>query len=178
MAADTRNGVAAVVDKLGPLGVQVEERLPAIDLAAQSDLADKLFDVVVDSESEKPSLLRDYFEVLQQREVCMSAWDRFLAEWDAFLCPAACRAARRTDETEVVLDGAVVPKDEADRMGIPAALSPVNGCPAIALPIGTDRQGLPIGVLLIARQWQDERLLKIARLVSEVTPGLQPPPGY
>jgi Asp-tRNA(Asn)/Glu-tRNA(Gln) amidotransferase A subunit family amidase len=63
-------------------------------------------------------------------------------------------------------------------MGIPAALSPVNGCPAIALPIGTDRQGLPIGVLLIARQWQDERLLKIARLVSEVTPGLQPPPGY
>jgi amidase len=178
MAADIRSGVAMVAEKLGRLGVHVEERLPAIDLGAQSDLADRLFDLVADSESEKPSLLRGYFDVLQQREVYMSAWDGFLAEWDAFLCPAACRSARRTDATDTVIDGTVVPKDQADRMGIPTALSPVNGCPAVALPIGTDRQGLPIGLLLIARQWQDERLLKIAQLVSDLTPGYHPPPGY
>lgn len=37
------------------------------------------------------------------------------------------------------------------------------GVPCLALPLGSDAQGLPIGVQLIGDRWQDERLLSIAK---------------
>ena len=54
-------------------------------------------------------------------------------------------------------------------LDVPYAISPISGCPAIVMPMGTDRNGMPIGLELMARRWNDERLLAIAELVSEMT---------
>jgi hypothetical protein len=51
------------------------------------------------------------------------------------------------------------------------ALSPITGCPVVVMPLGHDSHGLPFGVLRIARRWEDERLLMIAKRVTSLTAG-------
>jgi amidase len=45
----------------------------------------------------------------------------------------------------------------------------VTGCPAISVPAGTTRDGLPVGVQLVARHGADLRLLEIARAVERLS---------
>ncbi|WKN48885.1 amidase [Nocardioides sp. Arc9.136] len=44
----------------------------------------------------------------------------------------------------------------------------VTGCPAISVPAGTTRDGLPVGVQLVAPHGADLRLLEVARAVEEL----------
>ena len=85
-----------------------------------------------------------------------------------FLCPAYHRTARRHDESVGAIDASVSAE----------SLSGTTGQPALVIPIAKGRNGLPIGVQVIARRWDDERLLAIAELIVEVTGGFQRPPGY
>jgi amidase len=57
------------------------------------------------------------------------------------------------------------------------ALFNYSGHPALSLPHGRDRTGLPIGVQLVGSRWSDARLLGIARAVSRLTEGFERPPG-
>jgi amidase len=50
--------------------------------------------------------------------------------------------------------------------------------PAIALPHKLDRDGLPIGVQIVGKRWDESRLLATAQALSEVTGEFQRPPGY
>ena len=42
----------------------------------------------------------------------------------------------------------------------------VTGCPAISVPAGTTRDGLPVGVQIVAAHGADRRLLEIAAAAS------------
>ncbi|WP_316932112.1 amidase [Nocardioides marmotae] len=44
----------------------------------------------------------------------------------------------------------------------------VTGCPAISVPAGTTRDGLPVGVQIVAPHGADLRLLEVARAVEEL----------
>ena len=48
----------------------------------------------------------------------------------------------------------------------------------VLIPIGRDDQGLPMGVQLVGRRWDDERLLAIATTLAEVAGPFRRPPGY
>lgn len=52
-----------------------------------------------------------------------------------------------------------------------------SGHPAVVLPYKLDRHGLPIGIQMVARRWDESRLLAMAKAVSEVTGEFQRPPG-
>ena len=56
-----------------------------------------------------------------------------------------------------------------------AALANVAGTPALAMPFGTDRQGLPLGIQLMSRQGTDIALLGLAERLSETAPQIQFP---
>ena len=58
--------------------------------------------------------------------------------------------------------GEVVPVNQAD-FTVPANLA---GAPAISLPWGRDKQGMPLGLQLIARPGADEALLRMAGLLE------------
>jgi len=47
----------------------------------------------------------------------------------------------------------------------------VTGCPAISVPAGTTRDGLPVGVQIVAPHGADLRLLEVARAVEALVPG-------
>lgn len=94
-------------------------------------------------------------------------WDRFRRHYlqaaeqiDFLLTPATAQTAPRhrtiTGEDFIYT--------------LPASLT---GSPAAVVPVGTCADGLPIAVQLIGRPWEDQPLLKTARLL---TPGSRPPP--
>jgi Asp-tRNA(Asn)/Glu-tRNA(Gln) amidotransferase A subunit family amidase len=57
------------------------------------------------------------------------------------------------------------------------ALSAVSGSPMVVVPAGVDDQGLPFGVQILGKRWNDGRLLDIAESLSELTGGYRRPPG-
>ena len=53
-----------------------------------------------------------------------------------------------------------------------------TGHPAVVLPYKLDRDGLPIGVQLVGKRWDESRLLAMAKALAEVTGEFRRPPGY
>ena len=97
----------------------------------------------------------------------ITAWDEFFADWDALVAPAGTRTAERHEEDDPE------PSEE-----YPYRLSALSGCPMVVIPAGVDSQGLPFGLQILGRRWDDERLLAIAEFLSGLTPAFQRPPGY
>ena len=55
----------------------------------------------------------------------------------------------------------------AFQMAMPAVLANVLGLPAVTLPVSVSAEGLPIGVQLVGRPYEDELLLEIAVRLEE-----------
>ena len=125
--------------------------------------------------AEKLSLVH-YFAALQRRDRSMVAWEKFLADWDALLCPASMTTAfaHRKPGTPIEVDGG-----EVDYFMVSAhsTLFNYSGHPALVLPCATG-QGMPIGVQLVGRRWSELRLLAIAAAMTPLTGGFRRPPGY
>src|SRR5262249_50742732 len=53
-----------------------------------------------------------------------------------------------------------------------------SGHPALVMPLGTSKDGLPIGVQLIGPYWSEPELLHIARQLAPLTKGFVAPQGF
>jgi len=42
----------------------------------------------------------------------------------------------------------------------------VAGCPGVAVPVGKSREGLPIGVQVIGRPYEEELILAVAEAIE------------
>ncbi len=111
------------------------------------------------------------YSKLKRRQLSLSqAFDRFLADYDAWIIPSTPTTAfthRRQGAPIAITVGGRTKRQEY--MSAIASLAyPANllGNPSITLPVATDRNGLPIGMQLIGRRGQDQRLLAIASEVS------------
>ena len=60
------------------------------------------------------------------------------------------------------------------RFVVPANMT---GLPAISLPVGYSRAGLPIGMQLMGRPWEEQLLFRVAR-VTESLVSRRLPAGY
>lgn len=166
---EIRAAIEGVARELARQNLTVEERLPAVDLKHQYGLGEELFGLVASTfeEDGEHHSLDTYLAALDRRDKVMTAWDEFFAEWDALVAPAGTRTAEQHEE------GDPEPPEE-----YPYALSVLSGCPMVVIPAGVDSQGLPFGLQILGRRWDDERLLTIAEFLSELTLGFQRPPGY
>jgi Asp-tRNA(Asn)/Glu-tRNA(Gln) amidotransferase A subunit family amidase len=112
----------------------------------------------------------------------LSAWmdlDRvrrkLLAEMESYpilLCPVCSIPAFRHGERSWVVDGQTV--NYLDVMRYTQWFN-LLGAPAAVVPVGWSPEGLPIGVQIVGRPFEDERVLGIAAAV-EANHGYQPPP--
>jgi amidase len=124
---------------------------------------------------------RTWLQVNERRHQMRLAWDRFFDDWDVMLCPAAASAAFPHDqlgdrhERMIEVNGRRVPTtDQLFWAGY-------SGCfylPSTVAPLGLTPQGLPTGVQIIARQYDDMTSLHFAELIEEHFHSFQPPPGY
>jgi amidase len=122
--------------------------------------------------------LTEYLALAVIRDELIGALETFFAQWDALLCPVTVGPAFRHCP-----QGVPMAVDEKTvtywRAGI-AYTAPFNltGHPAAVVPGGLSSEGLPIGVQVVGRRWDDAKVLGIARAVSGVLGPWRAPPGY
>jgi Asp-tRNA(Asn)/Glu-tRNA(Gln) amidotransferase A subunit family amidase len=105
---------------------------------------------------------RDYLDAQDRRGAFTRAWAEFFQDYDVLLTPTmpvtAFPVGRLAPET---LDGRPVPQtfDAWCALALPANLA---GLPAVSVPIGPGRDGLPVGLQLMGARGSDARLLGAA----------------
>jgi aspartyl-tRNA(Asn)/glutamyl-tRNA(Gln) amidotransferase subunit A len=90
-------------------------------------------------------------------------------EFDALICPVSPRTAPKIEDAKKAASfptpDYVVKRHEDGHVGF-AALA---GCPAISVPCGFSRFGLPIGVQIVGRPFEDATVLCVAHAYEQST---------
>ncbi len=182
VAADIRDAVEELAKQLNPLSAAVEEAtLPELDFNQELLSAGELIGMAIGAfqpeEHERRTTLAQYLEALHRRDQSIIAWEQFFDEWDVLLCPPSMVTAFPHCETgsPLQVDGQKV---EYWMVSAHCTLFNYTGHPAVVLPYKLDGDGLPIGVQMVGKRWDESRLLAIAKAISEVTGKFQRPPGY
>lgn len=101
-----------------------------------------------------------YLKAQRLRRVLQEEFARVFEKVDLFALPAAPVTAPRIGETSVSIAGA--PSDLETALLRFACPGNLTGLPAISVPCGLDRQGLPMGLQLIGRAFDEAAVLRAA----------------
>lgn len=114
------------------------------------------------SEAVETRETREYWEHVAKRERVRLAVQQAMAEarLDAFLYPTMRRKPALIGEPQV---------------GINCRLSAVTGLPSLTVPAGFTTDGLPVGVELLGRPWNEGPLLKFGYAYEQATHHRRPP---
>ena len=132
-----------------------------MNLARRSDFgADVL--ALLDQGSLVPAA--DYVNAQRQRKVFLSQFHALFRDIDCLFTPTTPIAAPRIGQTEVELNGV---KYET-RMLTTRFVRAFNvlGFPALSIPCGASREGLPIGLQMVARPFEENLLLALGEALE------------
>ena len=124
-----------------------------------------------------PPSLANYNILLTERDRLTAIMDRFMSQWDAWVCPVSLSSAFPHCNTgqSIEVDGVKFPY----LLACGGYTMPLNftGHPVVVIPIGLSKAGLPIGVQIVGQRWQDEALLAVASQIAKVVEKLPHPFG-
>jgi aspartyl-tRNA(Asn)/glutamyl-tRNA(Gln) amidotransferase subunit A len=122
---------------------------------------------------------RDYSKAMKVQRLIKEEYARVLQDVDFLVTPAAPVAAWRIDTETITLGGEVYPVRGPGSGMTARCTSPSNatGLPAMSIPCGFTATGLPIGLQLIGRPFEEARLFQVAHGYEAVSParGRKPP---
>ena len=101
-----------------------------------------------------------YLKAQKARTLLINAYNEMFEKYDALLCPVAPAPAFKIGEK--VNDPLSMYME--DVMSVPPSMA---GLPAISVPAGESKSGLPIGAQLIGQRQNDQMLLSIAKEIEE-----------
>jgi amidase len=113
---------------------------------------------------------RDWLLLQHARARFADAWERFFADYDVLLCPAASTTAFPLDEAgepwqrTIDVNGTAWPLTSQLFW---AGHSGLCGLPSTVAPIGPASDGLPVGVQIVARRFGDLTSLRFAQQLEE-----------
>ena len=96
-----------------------------------------------------------------------------MREYPVLLCPVAAIPAFRHGERSWQVEGKTV--QYLDAWSYTEWFN-LLGTPAAVVPVGKSPEGLPIGVQIVARPWEEEIVLSVAAALEEQCGGWQRPP--
>jgi amidase len=116
----------------------------------------------------------------EARHHLRARWAEFFGEVDVLLCPIMPTAAFPHDHSPleqrtVQVDGHEMPYMEQLFW---AGLVTLVYLPSTVVPVGRTREGLPVGMQVVAPYLEDHTALAFARCIEDVVGGFTPPPGY
>ena len=182
-----RGGIAALEE----LGVEVKEvPLPSMKYAGAMRIAGMADSVVTHEpyllehrDEYGPKVLyrtlagqfvlgKDYSKALKVQRIIKEEYARVFQEVDFLLTPSSPVPAWRIDSDTVALDGIEYPTRGPGAGFTARCTSPSNatGHPAISIPCGFTQAGLPIGMQLIGRPFDEPTLFQVADGYEAVSP--------
>ena len=188
---EVEESVRKAIAALEELGLELREvSIPSMELAAAARIA-SLADGLVTHEpyirssrqDYSPDVLyralagqfvlgRDYSKALKVQRITKEEYARVLQEVDFLVTPTAPISAPRIDADTFHLRGAEYGVRGTGAFMISRNTSPFNitGLPAITVPCGFSGGGLPIGLQLIGRPFDEVTLLQVAHAYEAVSP--------
>lgn len=123
----------------------------------------------------------EWLRLDEQRQQLRQAWEDFFQDYDILLCPVVQTLAFPKDEHPAISDRILTvngqPQPYMDIMAW-AGVAGAAYLPAVVVPVGQSRAGLPIGIQIIAPYLEDRTALDFARHVEQLMGGFKAPPGY
>ena len=113
--------------------------------------------------------------ILKKREELIEQCEHFLSDWDAWICPVFPTPAftHRKAGAPVEVDGKALAQVLANLLH--NVIFNVTGHPVVTIPIELTAAGLPVGVQVLGRKWQEMDLLNSADQIAGQTGGYQSP---
>jgi amidase len=170
VARTTEVALRGLANSLQSAGAVVDVALPGIDfaeLARTRAYLSRGVRLALEPEGEEgPPTLAEYYTALHTRDQITRDWEAFFGKWDALLCPVAMRAAFPHCPTETPID---VDGEAVTYWRVIGHTAPFNftGHPVVVVPVGKDEDGLPIGVQVVGKRWDEARLLSVASVVAQ-----------
>jgi amidase len=170
-SAEVKRTVEAVAQAFERAGAEVEhttDELP--DLTAQHRNYMRMLLATLSRGAPRPGsealALADWFKLADEQVRCIRSWRRLFQSYDAVIAPVAGTTAFPHDDTPtntrtLLIDGEATPFGAQFAY---AGLATFPNLPATSVALGTDVNGLPIGLQVIGDLYQDHKTIEIARL--------------
>jgi Asp-tRNA(Asn)/Glu-tRNA(Gln) amidotransferase A subunit family amidase len=196
VTAETRAAVGIAAEALRSTGFQVERFRPeGLEEARQlwwkyfvvaggmllgpmfrgreSDLSPILKQFLEYSEAEPALTAPTLLHAWMQRDELRARCFRQLEEYPILLCPAAAIPAFRHGERSWQVEGKTV--NYLDAWSYTEFFN-LLGNPAAVVPVGNSAEGLPIGVQILGRPWEEEQVLSVAAALEKECGAWKIPP--
>ena len=121
-------------------------------------------------------LASDFIKAQQMRRLFQQEWLRVMQEVDFLVTPTTPVLPWRfgTDKTVMVGDteedvSTTLTGISGWIMGRNTSPANINGVPAITVPCGFSEEGMPIGLQILGRPWEDSLVLRVAHQYEQAT---------
>ena len=135
-----------------------------------------------------PATYSKFIKINARRDKLITEVEQFLDPWDVFICPATPGPAPAHHAPEDIIFGyniynEPVTVDEHPLnywMAHAAYTTPFNttGHPAVIIPAGYTKNGMPIAIQVVGKRWHDMSLLGIAGVIDKAAGKYREPSGY
>ncbi|HEX5483094.1 MAG TPA: amidase [Terriglobia bacterium] len=145
---------------------------PAVN-GCEKELSPILNEFLAFIRADVPLTLQDLIETWMERDQLRIQLLTQMEEFPVLLCPVCAIPAFRHSEREWTVEGKSV--NYLDVMSYSQWFN-LLGNPAAVVPVGRSAEGLPIGVQVVGRPYEEEAVLAIAAEIEERCGGWQQPP--
>jgi amidase len=183
--------VINVADNLTNSGINVEEARPpeveqALDLFFEIAMGDKAYRINKILKDAGTSQISDYLQWVQETEdfdqktispkefgnvfekwsLFNSNMTSFFSAYDIIICPVYSIPAPKQDITFEELNLHFLSYTSTYN---------ITGWPAAVVRVGTSSEGLPLGVQIVGKPWEEHKVLAVAKLFEDTFGGFEPP---
>jgi Asp-tRNA(Asn)/Glu-tRNA(Gln) amidotransferase A subunit family amidase len=139
----------------------------------EQDMSPIMQDFLARAASQEPFTAETLLDAWMQRDLLRARFLAQMREYPILLCPVASIPAFKHGERAWRIDGKTI--DYLDAWSYTEFFN-LLGNPAVVVPASTSPEGLPIGVQIVGRPWEEEEVLSVAQIVERQLAGWKKPP--
>ena len=183
VTADVAAVYDAVLSELGRAGSKLERGFPdGFDVTAQLETFQFLLMALVNVDSGKGKEPHDrWLRETQHRLAVRALWQTYFKHHDVLLLPSTITAAFPHDHSDIGSRTIETPEGKrsyTQQVPFWIIFATLAGLPATVAPVGLTREGLPVGLQIVAPMWEDGTSIEFAALLAERIGGFTPPPAF
>jgi amidase len=138
----------------------------------EPDMYSIVKEIIDRAEQDPPLTAFSLLDTLFRRDTVRTAVLDQMNRYPILLCPVSATPAFRHGERSWMVDGRTVGYFESFSY---SQWFNLLGNPAAVVPVGRSPEGLPIGVQIVGRPWEEERVLAVAEFIEKAGGYREPP---